>query len=335
MSGVNYKESYEFYVEKFKTIYLTNGRINSNQLTKNPYGLPTANWFIFNCPDKNVKTYNQFLSYCGFRPHISIPKNIAIDIIYKMQSKLDRPITTEDFKQPKKDEIGIRTIWRIWGSVWEMQKELGLEITGKHASKYTIDEITKSLINLCNNILEKEKRNIITYDDIKKYGISAINIYQDYLKRDLGMNLRKYLNTIGFDLPQQGNGLNFIFKDGEKVKSQYEFFFSNYLKNTLQLEFFKDYFRDVKYKTFSNCDKNYNCDYVIYFNNRVIYIEVVGILKSEKKLTYKNEIYKHKSKEKYRKGLVEKENLLAESGLEYYILFPCDLNEEVYKQIFN
>ena len=330
-----HKESYEFYVEKFKEVYLTQGKIKSKQLTKNNYGLPTANWFIFNCPDKKVKTYNQFLIYCGFRPHSSISKDLVVDIVLEMQSKLDRPISAEDFKSPKDNEVGIRIIRRIWGEVWKMQQELGLQITGKHADKYTIDEITGSLIKICEDIYNNEKRKIITYDEIRKYGCIAINIYQSYLNKELNMTLRQYLNSIGFDMPREGNGLNFTYEDGEKIRSYYELLFSNYLRNILNIQFNNDYYRDVKYKTFLDCERNIDCDYIIHYKNRVIYLEIVGILKPEKKLTYKNETYIHKSKEKYRQGLIEKENLLLEAGLEYYILFSDDLNEEIYKKIFN
>jgi hypothetical protein len=129
-------------------------------------------------------------------------------------------------------------------------------------------------------------------------------------------------------------GMNFKFNDGEKVLSQYEFYFSNYLRNNLHLEYNKDYFRDIKYKTFSNCNKKINCDFVINYKGKTIYIEIIGMLKSEKKLSYRNDIYKSKSKEKYRKTLIEKEDLFIKEGLEYYFLFTEDLNNNYLNDIF-
>jgi len=326
---------YNEYVEKFKETFNNIGYINAQDLTRNKYGLPTANWLVNNCPDKNIETYNQFLVWCGFRPHTNIPKDMAVKIIYEMQSKLDRPITAKDFDNPKKNEIGIRTVCNIWGEVWKMQEELGLKITGKHAEKYNIEEMKDMLINLCNKILKDENRKIITYSDIRKNTLIAINVYQDYFKKYMNITLKDFLNNIGFDIPNEGNGLNHTFKDGEKVRSQFEFYFSNYLRSKLNLQYNIDYFRDIKYKTFTNCNKNSNCDYVINYKGRKIFIEVVGILKPEKKITFRTDTYNSKSKEKYRKNLVDKENMFIKSGLEYYILFTCDLNDEYLETIFN
>jgi hypothetical protein len=325
---------YNEYVNKFKNVFNNIGYIGTNDLLKNNYGLPTANWLIKYCPDKSVKTYDQFLVWCGFKPFYNIPKNIAIDIIYKMQSKLDSPICAKDFKNPKEGEIGIRTVINIWGEVWKMQKELGLTITGKHADKYSIDELKVKIINLCNKIYQDENRNIITYNDIKNKSSVAINILQRYFKQYTNMALRDFINSLGFILPKEGNGMNFKFNDGEKVLSQYEFYFSNYLRNNLHLEYNKDYFRDIKYKTFSNCNKKINCDFVINYKGKTIYIEIIGMLKSEKKLSYRNDIYKSKSKEKYRKTLIEKEDLFIKEGLEYYFLFTEDLNNNYLNDIF-
>ena len=110
-------EFYDEYVLKFKEVFKNIVYINAQDLTGNKYGLPTANWLVNNCPDKTIKTYDQFIAWCGFKPYANVPKNIAINIILEMQSKLNRPICADDFKHPKEGEIGIRTIWRLWGEV--------------------------------------------------------------------------------------------------------------------------------------------------------------------------------------------------------------------------
>ena len=324
-------EFYDKYVDIFKQEFIKNGYINGDDLRNNNLGIPTPQWLVNHCPDKKVKTYNQFIEWCGFKPNVNISKQKAIEIIYEMQLKLTRPICAEDFKNPQEGELGIRTVRRIWGETHIMQKELGLQITGKHADKYTKEEIVKLLDDFLNQILEKENRNIITYKDLRSYIPLDIKTYSRYLD----CPIREYLLNKGFDMPNEGNGLNYIFKDGEKVRSQPELEFSNYIRNILKLQYNIDYFRDVKYKTFTQCSKNSNCDYVIDYKGRKIYIEVVGILKPEKKTTFRTDIYNSKSKEKYRRNLVDKENMFINAGLEYYILFTCDLNDEYLSKIFN
>jgi len=76
-------------------------------------------------------------------------------------------------------------------------------------------------------------------------------------------------------------------------------------------------------------------NYIINYNEREIYIEVAGLLKSEKKELFRTDIYNSKSKEKYRQKLVDKENMFIKAGLEYYILFASDLNDEYLNKIFN
>jgi len=325
---------YDKYIEKFKSYFIEKGYIGYGDLSN--IDLPNANWLIKNCPNKEVKTYNQFIEWCGFKPHINISKEKAIEIIYLMQSELNRPICAEDFKNPQEGELGIRTVRRIWGETHIMQKELGLQITGKHADRYNINELKKSLNDLCDRILLNENRNIITYDEIRNYcNPSDVKTYERYFQDELKCSLRDYLKTIGFDLPKEGNGMNFTFNDGEKVRSQFEFYFSSYLRNNLNLQYNINYIRDVKYKTFTQCSKNSNCDYVINYKGRKIYVEVVGILKPEKKTTFRTDVYNSKSKEKYRHNLVDKENMFINAGLEYYILFTCDLNDEYLSKIFN
>lgn len=324
-------EFYDKYVDIFKQEFIKNGYINGDNLRNNNLGIPTPQWLANHCPDKKVKTYNQFIEWCGFKPNVNISKEKAIELIYKMQSKLDRPICAEDFINPKEGELGIRTIRRIWGETHIMQEELGLQITGKHADKYTKEEIIKLLDDFLDYILEKENRTIITYKDLRNYIPLDIKTYTKYL----GCPIREYLLSKGFNMPNEGNGLNYCFKDGEKVRSQPELDFSNYIRNKLNLKYNIDYFRDVKYKTFTQCSKNSNCDYVVDYKGRKIYIEVVGMLKPEKKETFRTDIYNSKSKEKYRRNLVEKENMFIKAGLEYYILFTCDLNDEYLSRIFN
>lgn len=79
-----------------------------------------------------------------------------------------------------------------------------------------------------------------------------------------------------------------------------------------------------------------NCDYVILYNNRKIYIEIPGIIEAYKEWYYDDKkITASNHKERYRLKLKEKERLLNESGVEYYLLFPCDLTQDNLDAILN
>jgi len=98
-----------------------------------------------------------------------------------------------------------------------------------------------------------------------------------------------------------------------------------------------NYFRNIKYSTI---DKTYtgrmDCDYKILYNNRIIYIEIAGLLDQYKTWFLSNKsITNSKSKEEYRIKLVQKEKMLADNNTEYFILFPCDLTREFLFDILN
>lgn len=60
------KDCYNDYVKKFKDICQKENRtLKMNELINNKYGLPSYNWFIKYCPDQSVKTYNDFIIWCG------------------------------------------------------------------------------------------------------------------------------------------------------------------------------------------------------------------------------------------------------------------------------
>ena len=136
-------------------------------------------------------------------------------------------------------------------------------------------------------------------------------------------------------LGKQGVGITFDFDDGEHITSQFEYMFSKYLRDN-GLVYNKDYKRDVKYSTFiSEYTGNMNCDYVIEINNKIIYIEIAGILAEYKTWFYNNKPINKKSKENYRLKLQTKEEMLKSHNLIYFILFPCDLTKSNFEQILN
>ena len=54
-----------------------------------------------------------------------------------------------------------------------------------------------------------------------------------------------------------------------------------------------------------------NCDYVIHIDDKIIYIEIAGIIADYKTWYYENKVISYsKSKEQYRIKLLEKETML-------------------------
>ena len=96
-------KDYDYYVNRF--IKLCSDHVLKIQdLINNEYGLPNANWFIKYCPDKNVKTYNDFIKWCGLKENNqAFDKNYISDCLVKLQNELQRPITQKDIT--KKSDI--------------------------------------------------------------------------------------------------------------------------------------------------------------------------------------------------------------------------------------
>lgn len=266
----------------------------------------------------------------------NLSKDDCIDIIMKMQSKLNRPLEYKDFKNPAMDEIGITAIKKYWGSLNKMKTELGLEIVqesmmDKQLSKEDFDN------TVCNILvfLKNEGRNFTTTREINDNdGWVSHGTLDRMSKKYYGVNLVEHLGTFGIVFGKQGNGLNYDFEDGEHVTSQFEYMFSKYLKEN-GFEYNKSYIRDVKYRDFIPTYKgNMNCDYVIDIDGTTLYIEIAGIIVDYKTWYYEDKVITHsKSKEKYRLKLKEKEQMLKDNGLNYFILFPCDLTKENFNNV--
>lgn len=253
-----------------------------------------------------------------------------------MQSNLNRPLEYKDFKNPSKNEIGISMILKYWGSLNKMKKELELEIIqesmmDKQLSKKDFDKIINKLIKF----LSYENRNFITTREINENtDFPQYNTLDKICKKYYNVKLVKYLNNFGIFFGCQGRGLNYNFDDGEHISSYYEYMFSKFLKENGFIYNY-NYFRDVKYSTFiKSYNGNMNCDYVIYTENEIIYIEIAGIIADYKTWYYKNKtISQSNSKEKYKIKLKEKEEMLKKDNLIYFILFPCDLTIENFQNI--
>lgn len=265
-----------------------------------------------------------------------LSKQDVIDIVRKMEASKNSPLNIYDFYPKQENGVGIRTIRKFWGELWIMQEELGMKITGKHGCLLSDEEVIKEIEDLCKIVKETENRTIITYNDFKSYGTySEIRKYSNICKKIKNCSLREYIKSLGFELQTSGNGMNYIFEDGEKTVSKYEYDFSLYLRES-GFEFNKTYFRNVYYKNIdSEYTGNMNCDYCIDFNGKLVYIELAGILgNKEHQYAYRNNFeIKSKSKELYRQSLNKKREIFERNNLNYYILLPDEMNLDNYKKI--
>lgn len=269
-------------------------------------------------------------------------KEKAIPIILAKYKELGRPLLQNDFygTETTNTSIGIRVIWRIWGTFTNMVKDLGLQehdgyFRPNDKNYHSHSEVINSVKSVCNKV-KTEGRTTVMYPDFKENIDIEISTIRRHCELD-GTTLNKLVEKYGCKLQQAGNGLNHTFCDGERIVSKYEYDFSNFLR-THGLNFNVDYFRNIPYKSIdSSYSGKMNCDYLIVFNNKKVYIELAGILGNKgHQEAYRNNIpIKSKSKELYRQKLYQKRNIFERNGLDYYILLPDEMNEEMYKNILN
>lgn len=267
-------------------------------------------------------------------------KEKAIPIIRKMQKDLNRPLLQSDFENTKTtdESIGIRVIWRLWGTFNNMIDELGLI---KHdcfykpnCSNYTPHE---NVMNVIKDVCEKVKttgRHTVMYSDFAEYTDLDITKIRRHCTLD-NTTLNDVVKLYGCELQRAGNGMNHRFEDGEFTVSKYEYDFSQFLREN-GFEYNKTYFRNIYYKKLDDEYRgNMNCDYCIDFNGQLVYIELAGILGYKREIdAYRNNTQlKSKSKEEYRLKLNQKREMFERNNLEYYILLPDEMNEETYKNI--
>lgn len=304
------------------------------------FDLPDGRWLVKHCPDKSVKTYSDFVAWCGFLTHHAtfnvLTKERAVELIYKMQAKLNRPLKYDDFRGYGCYRVPIEYIRKTWGTLNKMKEELGLEINQESMmDKQLTKESFDNMINDICQFVSDEGRNFITTREIDEHNEwSNADTLRRMAKKYYQSNLQDLLTQKGLSLGKQGCGISFVFEDGEHITSQFEYIFSKYLKD-YGLKYNVDYFRDVKYSTFiPECNNNMNCDYVIHINDKIIYIEIAGIIEAYKEWFLEAKpIISSKSKEKYRQKLSEKQKMLKDNNLIYFILFPCDLTKDNMKSI--
>lgn len=141
----------------------------------------------------------------------------------------------------------------------------------------------------------------------------------------------------GCSLMSGGFGNNYILPNGDFVRSTYENDFSNLLiKNNFKYNI--SYFRDVKYSDiFEEYRGSMNCDYKIIFNNKVLYVELAGMLHNDSDIyAFLHDIEIDNSiMERYRKKLSIKQQILRQANVNYKILLRPELNLKSYQNLID
>lgn len=325
-------KDYDMYVKRYKEISDTLGRyILSNELINNHYGLPNANWFVKYCPDDNIKTFTDFVKWCGYDPHYALDKEYVSRKLIELERKLNRPIIKQDITL---DNVGFSEIVvvRIWGSINKMKKDLGL-MKSVSTKPISIEECKMRLQTRLENVYKKTGRKFVSWGDIEsnKYPDKPLNhkTYHYAFRRN-GENLNAYMKSLGFTMCQNNIGNAYTFDDGEVVKSTFEFDFSTYLrKHNIK------YKRNVRYKTFTDTQSKIDCDYVLQLDEKPLYIEIAGIIYNTLEDDWRDREYPSKRENIYRDKMILKEKLLREANVDFIFLFPWDMVSGKYVGILN
>lgn len=325
--------NYDLYLDRYIKVCSENEVLGFKELSHNTYGLPTAGFFVKYCPDKSVKTYWDFVRWCGFDT-FKKDKDDVIKALIDLESKLGRAIRMCDITT---ESVGFSpiVITRIWGNLNNCKTELGLKATEYKTTTIPFEDYLKILDLRLDEIKEFNKHNVLTWRDLednKKFKTKSIEHHTALSKfKENGLSFTQYINDKGFIFNPSSYGYSGQLENGELYKSKKEMDYSIFL-NELGFRFGVDYFRDVMYKTF--CDglsKNskINCDYMINYNGRKHYIEIAGILESEESITTN---FKQQVPNKYKDKIILKQNILKKSGVDCLFLYANDMINDSYKQ---
>ena len=328
-------KDYDLFVKKYKKVCNEIGKpLPQRELINNKYGLPNSMWFVKYCPDNNVKTYDDFVLWCGYDSNkLKKDDELVSQKLIQLESTLGRPINHNDITI---ENVGFTpiVITRIWGNLNNAKKELGLKETVQDNSK-SFKFYEQKLLQTLDKIYIDKGRKFISWSDIEnpKYNDypTEHKTYQKAFKKE-GIDFFAYLKQYGYEMNYGANiGNTYTFYDGERTKSIYEYDFSRYLKEELDMKYKVDYNRDVLYRTFAEIKRKLNCDYVINIDGKLLYIEIAGIIYNTSMNNWKETKYKTKIENEYRDKMIIKEGLLLKYNKPFLFLFPWDMQSGKYK----
>lgn len=328
-------KDYDLYVKRFKKISDRVGHaLVQKELFNNEYGLPNPTWFVKYCPDKNVKTYDDFVLWCGYESNkLKKDDDIIGEKLIELEKKLGRHITRYDITL---ENVGFTNIVvnRVYGGLNNAKKELGLMKTPQN-QPLPFSYYKEKLDNILENIKNYTNRDCISWNDIesKLHNPESIEhkTFTKAFKRE-GIDIFAYIKSKGFMMNPGNFSFHHTFDDGERVVSSMEYEFSCYLRS-LGYEYNKDYFRDVMYKTFSDEKSKMNCDYKIIVDDVPLYVEIAGIIYNSIDDDWREHHFSSKQEQNYQKKMIKKEQRLIESGQHFLFLFKTEMFNDDYKTI--
>ena len=329
-------KDYDLYVKRFKEVSDRIGHaLVQKELFNNEYGLPNPTWFVKYCPDKNVKTYDDFVLWCGYESNkLKKDDDIIGEKLIELEKKLGRHITKYDITL---ENVGFTNIVvnRVYGGLNNAKKELGLMKTPQN-QPLPFSYYKEKLDNILESIKNYTERDCISWNDIESELHNPESIehktFTKAFKRE-GIDIFAYIKSKGFMMNPSNFSFHHTFDDGERVVSSMEYEFSCYLRS-LGYEYNKDYFRDVMYKTFSDEKSKMNCDYKIIVDGIPLYVEIAGIIYNCIDDDWREHNFSSKQEQNYQKKMIKKEQRLIESGQHFLFLFKTEMFNDNYKEIF-
>lgn len=295
--------------------------------------LPNWEFFIKYCPDKNVKTYLDFVHWCGYRGKYARGKDEITKELLEKQEELGRPILMSDINSDM-FSFSMIVINKIWGGLTNCKKELGMMQSGSIRLNYTLDGFKCALDNCINDVYEKTGRKYISWCDIDSEERGQFRLKYNTTKRyfkKYNINMKEYLKDRGFTF--KSNAINIIeySDEGELYRSTLEMDFSYFLKNELNLKYNVDYYRDVYYSSFTECEGKQNCDYNIIINGFAFYVEIAGFITDESQMI--NGESSSKRVKHYIDKMKNKIQIFKKAKVSYLILYSSDIRTGRYKEI--
>ena len=148
-------EGYEYWLNKYKEVMINGEPLEYRDNSK--FILPDVRWFITNCKNSKVKTYNDWVRYeLNLIPHVNVNKEECIIMAKRMEIDLKRPLMYEDVTKASNTQrtVNIGSIKKHWKNMNDMKLELGMEIIQedmiiRHKSK---DEMLNDMQKLIDEL---------------------------------------------------------------------------------------------------------------------------------------------------------------------------------------
>lgn len=329
-------DDFEKYFHRYMLVAEKLGRAPKlAELKNNSFGLPSASWFISRCPDKHIRSYSDFISWCGLKPTKKVwSKEEVVLVLSELQEKIGRPITRYDIC---KDTTGFSMIVinRLFGSLGNAKREIRLDATEHYQGK-PFEYYKNLLADTVTRFHAATKRTKITWRDIESgmYGDAKAG-HKSYLKafNKSGVDIFSYIKTLGCEMKFGEYGSSYTFDDGERVRSSMEYDFSNFLR-FLGLTYNKDYRRDVKYRNYIDIDSRIDCDYVFDYFGTTLFIEIAGMIYEPQSGNYFTHDYGSERSNSYRDKMYMKQRILDGMNANYLFLFCNDMKSDSYEDKF-